>query len=398
MSAYFIDALRYQDPEGAVWRTAANAQDGAPAVITYAFMTALPPFVWTGYGDPALTFRPLGTEARDLVGKAMGLISAVANVRYVEVSESTDPNLAIGSYDMDGNIAGSANPPIYYGGLGRSELWLDKVTGAGNLTVILHELCHTLGLKHPFEEDATLPTAEDRMSNTVMSYTWDTDPGKLGVFDVIALQNIYGPAERRLGDNTYVFGKDKVIWDGGGRDLIDAHRASQGVTLSLEDGTWNHIGSRTDSFLNDRQVWLGDFTLIEDALGSSYRDRLSGNDLANDLKGGAGKDTLTGLGGRDDLWGGAGADRFVFTQATDSGLGRARDRIQDFEHGDHIDLSALDLDFRGSHGFTGAGGEVRVEGRPGNFILSADLDGDREPDFAIIVRGSSELDRGDLIL
>ncbi|WP_218014086.1 M10 family metallopeptidase C-terminal domain-containing protein [Rubellimicrobium roseum] len=365
-------------------------------------MNRVPDSAWTGHGDPHHSFRILTDNQRGHVERAMDLIASVANVRYVELSETSAPHLLVGSFDMTGNTAGFANCPFTFRGdpdsLGIGDLWLDIHTGVGSLSVILHELCHTLGLKHPFEGDHLLPDSEDRHANTIMSYDWSTDPQNLMVYDVIALQSIYGPARLRRGDDTYVFGQDKVIWDGGGHDRIDARGATAAVTLSLDDGRWNHMGAKAASFLAQGQVWLGDFTIIEDALGSRFADRLAGNGRSNDLRGGAGNDVLAGGGGRDDLWGGRGQDRFVFTRRSDSGVADQRDVIRDFADGDHVDLSALHLSWRGSRSFTGAGDEARVFDLTSGVLVLIDFDGDRAVDFALRVLGIDQLDRGDVLL
>ncbi|HVH02833.1 MAG TPA: M10 family metallopeptidase C-terminal domain-containing protein [Amaricoccus sp.] len=84
---------------------------------------------------------------------------------------------------------------------------------------------------------------------------------------------------------------------------------------------------------------------------------------------------------------------------------RRPDVIDAFDGGsDVIDVSAIDADsgrpgnqaFRFIHDdrFGGDAGELRVQGN----TLSADIDGDRQADFAIALRGQPDLTARDLIL
>lgn len=64
---------------------------------------------------------------------------------------------------------------------------------------------------------------------------------------------------------------------------------------------------------------MGNDTLtgVEDAVGSSFADEITGNGLGNGLEGGNGDDTLRGLGGDDVLIGNGGADDLVGGPGTD---------------------------------------------------------------------------------
>lgn len=134
--------------------------------------------------------------------------------------------------------------------------------------------------------------------------------------------------------------------------------------------------------------------------GGAQHDRIAGGAGNDQLLGGTGNDTLQGDAGADRLTGGTGADRFVFRTAADStSAPTGRDTILDFSHAqlDRIDLSAIDANgagagngtftFRGSAGFTGAGAELRVTANGTGWLVSADIDGDRVADFAILVSG-----------
>lgn len=127
-------------------------------------------------------------------------------------------------------------------------------------------------------------------------------------------------------------------------------------------------------------------------LGSSGRDRLSGN---------SGSDILAGLAGADRLTGGAGGDLFVFRTVADSGPSGS-DRITDFGSGaDRIAFSALgDLTLLTGEGakFSGAGDEIRWYRDGGSTIVEVDLDGDRNADLTLLLDGRHRLDGDDFLL
>ncbi|MCW5667443.1 MAG: calcium-binding protein [Piscinibacter sp.] len=98
--------------------------------------------------------------------------------------------------------------------------------------------------------------------------------------------------EGQAGDDTLNGGADGT--DG---DYADYTNSTDGVTASL-------LTSRGSSAANGIDVFIG----IENLIGGSFNDRLTGNNAANIFVGNAGNDTLTGLGGNDVLGGQAGND------------------------------------------------------------------------------------------
>lgn len=442
MAEYFVDALRNEYDEDLVIRPYANARDGAPARLTYGFMSRAPGDAQDIYGDPRDSFSTYDAEDRSEVARALARYEAVANVRFTEVDGTADLNF--GQFDIEGDWAGYAFMPFFDKVAGEltsgMEVWLDTDLGITSPISVQHEIGHALGLKHPFDGDSRLPEWEDHADNTIMSYSRDSEEGGLALFDVIALQSIYGPAAWRRDDSTYVFGEDKLIWDGGGEDRITARDSDEGVTLDLRGGGWNHEGAKGRSLLWDDQVFLGYFSEIENADGGAFADRLLGNGLANRLLGrdgddvirgrdgrdrlsggegddrldggsgvdrllgGAGADTLEGGAGADVLRGGTGADWFVFDRLSDSSL-RARDVVLDFSRGedDRIDLGGIagaeELSFVGRSAFSGAGGEIRYDHRAAEGTrLVIDGDGDGAADFAIAFEGRIRLGEDDLIV
>lgn len=153
--------------------------------------------------------------------------------------------------------------------------------------------------------------------------------------------------------------------------------------------------------------------------GSSFADRVRGNGGNDTLFGGSGNDRIQGGGGRDVLGGdlgrdvlegGAGRDDFVYLLASDSTVAAAgRDRIVDFVSGvDDIDLRRMDADirdadidsfvWRDTRAFNGTAGALHWRATAAGVLVEADLDGDRDADFAILLAGTDSLQRSDFLL
>jgi serralysin len=235
--------------------------------------------------------------------------------------------------------------------------------------VWLHEVGHSLGLKHPHDSVAgpLLPGVEDDQDKgtgflnspiyTVMGYTdpfWgedniftsekdigarlNADAGTLGAIDIAMLQKMYGARANNTGNTAYTFSDDlasnhgyTTIWDTGGRDTIDYDGTSRAKIDLRAASLKTEIGG--GGWLSTSETLTGGFTIangvkIENAVGGTGDDFLFGNSLGNRLDGGAGADSLKG---------GGGADRFVFTSTIGEGN---VDHIVDFGNGaDRILLS-----------------------------------------------------------
>ncbi|MFM6041151.1 MAG: esterase-like activity of phytase family protein, partial [Dolichospermum sp.] len=114
------------------------------------------------------------------------------------------------------------------------------------------------------------------------------------------------------GNDTYLFtatatanalGND-IIRDASGIDTISFASTTLGATVNLGLTTAQTVVGTT-------QITLTAVDAIENAIGGSGNDGLTGNALNNTLTGGAGNDSLTGGAGDDTLVGGLGTDSLV---------------------------------------------------------------------------------------
>jgi Ca2+-binding RTX toxin-like protein len=225
-------------------------------------------------------------------------------------------------------------------------------------------------------------------------------------------------------------GGNDSLWGGGGNDTIDGGAGVNMLVGDRHDAAGNDTfivhnsgdvivelpGAGKDTVLASVSYKLAanveDLTLTGpaaiDETGNALHNVMTGNGAANTLLGNGGDDTLTGGAGHDVLNGGAGKDllygggdddRFVFGALADSGPSSTqRDAIVDFEHGDRIDLSALDAKsgvsgnqaFSFVHHFAHAAGQLQShEIAAHTFLVEGDVNGDGHADFSLKVKTGS---------
>lgn len=341
--------------------------NGSATPIKYKFLTALPSYYPVDAVE-ANEFAPLTQEMKKVVIKILNEIKSFTNLTF---ERSTDDNnvreITFGLADLTDSVGAHA----YYPFVEHEEagdVWLnstyihdDNITkGKYGYHTIMHEIGHALGLKHPHTGTDVLPANEDSTEYSLMSYNRPIYAQNYMIYDVAALQSLYGAnMDYRTTDTNYSIDVNvlKTIWDAGGTDRINGSALTADLSINLVEGEFTKVGSK-----NVFSIAYG--AVIENAYGGLGNDGLYGNDANNMLYGMDGHDTLYGYDGNDTLNGGRGHDRLYGGDGDDVLMGhiganlynggegadtfilsfdKETDTIEDFsaEQSDVIDLSSV---------------------------------------------------------
>lgn len=291
-------------------------------------------------GTPANGFSPLSAGQMASARLALGAWAGASGLTFVEVPDHAGGagiDIRFMRENMSSAYAGTGEYPP--GGTIRLSSALygsgadSMVPGSYGYLVLLHEIGHTLGLKHPFDvtygNAKVLPTALDKLSNTVMSYDRSSpNPAGLQPFDLATISYIYGSQSQEPAWATsarYDAGTDSVvmtgdasaetIWGTGRRSLVLAGGGNDTLLggngderLFGQDGSDSINGGSGNDLLdggNGNDVLVGGFG-TDTLVGGDGNDSLDGGLGASFLFGGAGNDTLLGGTGNDWLAGGTG--------------------------------------------------------------------------------------------
>ncbi|MBY0282514.1 MAG: hypothetical protein K2W81_00970 [Sphingomonas sp.] len=178
---------------------------------------------------------------------------------------------------------------------------------------------------------------------------------------------------------------------GGTRDLVDYSNASGAVSANLASGIGGYglaplpatlLGAQATALTTANTVGAEDaYFDIEDLVGSSYNDILTGDAKSNRLAGGNGDDLIDGGAGIDTMVGGAGNDVYivddagdVVTELADGGIDEIRTTVATYQLAAHVEV--LTYVGTGAATLRGNAGNNSIVGGGGNDYLDASQGGD----------------------
>jgi serralysin len=324
-----------------------NAAMGTATTVTYGFRSTAAGY--TVSGSNIGTFTQVTTAEMATMRTLLGAWSEVCGLSFTEVNPNSYTDTAtilIGNYTDATDGAGAF---AYYPGSTAAnsttqagDVWLNLSSisttshplGSYARFAMLHELGHAIGLSHPGDYNAAPGVSitygtnaqfvQDSQQYSVMSYFDEVNTGAQYsgyadtpmMNDIYAAQLLYGVNNTtRSGATTYGFSSNAgsvydltintnggfCIWDGGGIDTLNASGSSAAQIISLVEGTFSSL----NGFASNVSIAYG--AVIENAIGGSGADIITGNSANN---------TLIGNGGNDTLNGGAGTDTADYSGST----------------------------------------------------------------------------------
>jgi Ca2+-binding RTX toxin-like protein len=282
-----------------------EGKTNTPTDLTYSYQTIGTVILGNQGGSLAVT-QNFNENAQVFLDKVFDNISSVANINFTESTSQADSSN--GGADIrisqiaSSQIGGLTSNTISY--LDRSPNGENpkSIDATGNLFIVSDNfssdsfttdyndenqglsqaIANTLGLDRPFETSSSGISGfyayddtdsahqavnsngqltggahnspdTDGMLETVMTAhnaynpgSNDSSPWQMGIYDIAALQHLYGANyDTNAGDTIYAYDSDTpvfdTIWDGGGTDTI-MHSGDNQALINLNEGQTSHLG------------------------------------------------------------------------------------------------------------------------------------------------------------
>ncbi len=267
------------------------------------------------------------------IREAFNAWEAVANIDFVEVSDSASVDIRLGFDNIDGKSGTLAQAFFSFVGatIVSSTIGFDAaenfVIGDGNVgtgnvnfkTVAIHEIGHAIGISH------------SSISPAIMQAFIDPDVNSLQSDDIAAARFLYGaavnaPTTTTTSTNTELIGTDgadilsgssgadtisggsgaDLISGGGGNDVIYGNKEAD--TIFGNDGADTIFGGQNDGPETTNNGLSAQRQGIDVLNGGAGNDLIYGNHGGDSITGGTGDDTIFAGQDNDTISGGSGND------------------------------------------------------------------------------------------